>query len=433
MPTPHQPCAGHGITLALPEALVSAPDAAERWWGPIRDAWPVPEATPRAAVLSLTEARETVRELLGDAVVVVADDEHDPAGLFLLVDHLWEQAVPGVLLFPGLTPRRLRLGGRGVIPMDRATAPASVAATLHALAERQHLVDQLLRELRTAQRFQGGLRGEMDKLHEELQLAAAVQREFLPAELPVAESLDVRVFFRPAGYVSGDMYDVKQLDPDRIGFFVADAVGHGVPAALMTMVLSRSLSAALATPGERRLTPPGEVLRRINQEMIRRHGDVPRFATAVYGIIDTRDRSVTVAGAGHPPPMRCGPNGMRAVETDGCLLGVFENDEFSEVSFTLGDDELLIVFSDGFETAFPEMDADGRTRRLANKRYLGFFQDLAGAWADEGLEGAMSRFAGAVDLQSGSLHQVDDLTAVVLAPSRPAAAGRVSAERAAAA
>ena len=69
--------------------------------------------------------------------------------------------------------------------------------------------------------------------------------------------------FRPAGYVSGDLYDVARLDERRIGFYVADAVGHGMPAALLTMFIKHALVtkevrggvAAAAAPARQRPRP----------------------------------------------------------------------------------------------------------------------------------------------------------------------------------
>ena len=46
--------------------------------------------------------------------------------------------------------------------------------------------------------------------------------------------MQFHTLFRPAGYVS--VYDVMRLDEQRVGFYMADAVGHGVPAALLTML-----------------------------------------------------------------------------------------------------------------------------------------------------------------------------------------------------
>jgi sigma-B regulation protein RsbU (phosphoserine phosphatase) len=141
---------------------------------------------------------------------------------------------------------------------------------------------------------------------------------------------------------------------------------------------------------------------------------VPRFATAVYGVIDIRDRSVRLSGAGHPPPLVMGPEGSREIETEGGLLGVFPDDDFPQVSFTLGADESLLIYSDGFETAFPDPGSDEYERKMPTKRYLGAFDDLASDIRNQGPQAAMERFSELVDAQDGSLHQVDDITVMTV-------------------
>src|SRR5690606_28776723 len=107
----------------------------------------------------------------------------------------------------------------------------------------------------------------------------------------------------------GDIYDIVQLDERHIAFFIADAVGHGVPAALMTMVISRSLrmtrgtTAGALSSTAREIVRPGEAMTRLNDELCRGKKDSPRFSTAVYGIFDAAERRVTLSGAGHPPPI----------------------------------------------------------------------------------------------------------------------------------
>ncbi|MFI4853557.1 MAG: PP2C family protein-serine/threonine phosphatase [Phycisphaerales bacterium JB065] len=388
--------------------------ARERWEA-IATAWRNLSPDPKLHFCNIEEACERLTETLGSAVLILADENASSGNtLFSLLDHLWEQCLPAVLLVEERNDRTERLGGRGTIVLDRSSAAPVVASSLFALAERQGFVRSIQTELRIASRFQGGLRGEMDKIHEELQLAASVQREFLPDSLPQVDNIDFRVFFRPAGYVSGDIYDVQRLDEHHVGFFLADAVGHGVPAALMTMVLSRSLTMKVVSGDSYDLLEPTEVMQRLNREMIRRHGDVPRFATAVYGVVDTRDRSIRLTGAGHPPPLIIGPEGTRPIETEGGLLGVFPDDDFPQVEFSLRPDESLLIYSDGFETAFPEPGSDEYERKMPTTRYLSAFDDLATEIRSIGPQQAMERFAELVNAQDGSLHQVDDITVMSL-------------------
>ena len=163
----------------------------------------------------------------GSAVFVVAPAEASSVELMQLLDRLSEENLPSIVLSGQPRPGVRHASDEGPITLDLATPPTIVAAMLSALAHRQSVVNQLKTEVKIARRFQGGLRGEIDRIHEELQLAASVQREFLPRSLPHAPSIDIQILFRPAGYVSGDIYDVIRLDEHTLGFFVADAVGLG--------------------------------------------------------------------------------------------------------------------------------------------------------------------------------------------------------------
>jgi phosphoserine phosphatase RsbU/P len=280
---------------------------------------------------------------------------------------------------------------------------------------------ELHTEIRVSQRYQGGLRQEMGVLHEEMQLAGRIQREFLPDSMPDVDGVGFDVLFRPCGYVSGDIYDVKRVDEHRVGFVLADAVGHGVPAALMTMIMTRALPSMEQGLADGSLIEPSVALHRLNEVMIRGGGDNGRFATGVYGVIDTRTHEVTLAGAGHPPPLVIGPDGVRAIETEGPLLGIFKDAEFPQVTFSLEPGELLMLYSDGFETAFPSSANTEHNRKLPTDLYIEYFGSLAQVMATGDVREARERLEAEIEGQAGSLHQVDDLTALLVAPTARAA------------
>lgn len=369
------------------------------------------------------------RSLLKGGVVVALEEGTPASALYKLIDSLEESASAGLILTAPAS--RLDLAGGGVLGAPASLEPGVLAGMLHALLARQGAVDAVLAELAGARRTQGGLADQMNQMHEELQLAASVQREFLPNCLPETPGLEFGVLFRPCGYVSGDIYNVARLDDRRVGFFVADAVGHGVPAALMTMILCRGLAMTEPAGGgaPARIVPPGEALARLNDALLRGQANSRRFATAVYGVIDRFDRTVTLASAGHPPPLRISPrSAAQPVETDGCLLGVFDDAKFDEATFTLGRDEALLVFSDGFEMAFASADKRRAPtgverkpfKREPNALYLDHFVQLAELRRSAGMPAAIELLRQRLDEASGSLHQVDDLTALVIAGDRAA-------------
>lgn len=326
---------------------------------------------------------------------------------------LEEAAVPVIALTDHAVEAGDAYDVAGAKVISAARPMNEVAATLEGILHQGRAIVELRRELSVAQRFQGGLRGEIARMHEELQLAAMVQREYLPREMPSLYGVEFSTLWRPANYVSGDIYEVVQLDEDHIGVFLADAVGHGVPAALMTMVICQSLHLTRQQDGSTLIVSPGEVLARLNAEMIRRQGRTTRFATAVYAVVDCRSRLLKVAGAGHPPPLLVRSDGSsRLLDTPGGLLGVFADEEYGEIEVELAIGDHLLFYSDGFEQAFPHDDAaDEYALRVPTNRYRKEFERLCDLRGPDSMVDALSKL---IDDQRGSLHQVDDLTLVCM-------------------
>lgn len=387
----------------------------------ILDHWPGDEPPPGArcvTLAALADELEAARSRPGpgrrDAVLVRLDTGARTGEVLRLADLLERTAAPALVL-SGDDGEIARLRGGGLL-VERADAPpAFLAHLLYALAHRQPVIDALARDLRLAMSLQSGVRGEMDRLHDELNLAAHVQRELLPRDLPRLHGVEFGVLFRPAGYVSGDLYDLIRLDDHRVAFFIADAVGHGVPAALLTMIISRSLHPLEHGPGGPRPVPPGVVVARLNAELVRWQRETVRFATAIYGVLDARTMEVRLACAGHPPPLRLADGRAEPVPTDGPLLGVFPDATFPETTLRLAPGQTLLLYSDGFEVAFPKpQHADARADQRAHLAHLARLNPADGH-GRASLPAALAELGNAIDRQSGSLHQQDDLTAVAIA------------------
>lgn len=403
----------------------SAPDAG-RWVRQLRAAWQVrggPVSIDHRPMAAWLGESEPVRE--AEAVVAVLGREDSPATLWKVIDLLHRRLLPGVVLVPEPQADALRLSGDGVYVEGWEVDASWLAATLHALAQRQAMVCALARELSAATEASGGVGLQIARLHDELNLAAAVQRDLLPSALPQIPGAQLRVLFRPAGYVSGDIYDARRLDEHRIGFFLADAVGHGVPAALMTMLIARGLSQPDSATGLPRLARPAQALEALNRELMATQRGTARFATAVCGTFDVRDGTVTMAIAGHPPPLCFSRDGWRRLDAGGALLGVFAEERYEPVQLTLRPGQTLLIHSDGFEQACPEPDQPSR----ASDRYLTMLAALPWPGCDESgsLDRAMEELAEQLDAQAGSLHPGDDITAIAIAPTGAAVGARARA------
>ena len=371
----------------------------------IRVGWPENHGEFFVLHLTAEEAREVGHAALDPFVVAALDGL---AEISKLVDHLEEEHVPLAVVadekYAGY------LAERGVLWLPRDVGAEAMAGVICAMAHSSGTIHAVREEMFAAVRAKGGADGELQRLHDELTLAASVQNSFIPDRLPSHPSLDIGVIFRPASYVSGDIYSVRQLDDDRIAVLLADAVGHGVPAALLTMILTRAMASA-CMEGDR-VMAPSEVLRRMNGELIAAAGDEPRFASAMYAVIDTRDRVVTIAGAGHPAALVVRGDGIGELSSTGGLLGVFPEDAFDDTVYELGAGETLILYSDGFETAFA--DAENSAPPRPSDVFVERFASIVRSAGDAGIGRAVQGLARELDCQAGSLHQADDLTALFI-------------------
>ena len=361
------------------------------------DAQVIQELDPVAITMRVREAEVLV--LVGEPT---ADNMRSPA-----IEEAISSMIPIIALCAGVDDRHDSLPGISFL-LDPQLGPEHLATALSALISRQREIRRLQLDNASVMQFSGGLRHQIDNIQEELQLAASVQREFLPRILPSLGGIASAALWRPAAYVSGDIYNVMRLDEHHLGLFVTDAVGHGVPAALLTLVISRSLPTKEIVGNSYRILSPSEALAQVHADMMTRAGRTTRFATAIYAVIDTRNHQLTVASAGHLPLLRISRGGKcEAIQTIGGLLGVFEDETFVEKVITLSHGDKLLFYTDGFEQAFPELGQDPSAPRLPNRRYLDFFNEFASVESSSDFIDSINR---RLDEESEDFPQIDDLT-----------------------
>ena len=240
---------------------------------------------------------------------------------------------------------------------------------------------------------------------EQLKMAGEVQRSFLPQQLPNSDLLRWSVLFRPADWVSGDIYDVRRLDEQHIGFYIADAVGHSMPAALLTMFLKHAIILRETRGNDYRIFPPVEVVRQANDRMAAQDLAGCLFATCCYGLLNFRTMQLTFARAGHPYPVLIRPGqAPQHLESRGGLLGVFPHAEFQQKTVQLASGDKVLLYSDGCEPLVGSCDETGRFR----------FTDSFLSLAELRIEELMERFEHLAAARKGAGRERDDMSAVGL-------------------
>jgi serine phosphatase RsbU (regulator of sigma subunit) len=222
----------------------------------------------------------------------------------------------------------------------------------------------------------------VENLSEQLRLAGLVQRDFLPRQFPSTDKLRWAAVFSPAEWVSGDIYDIARLDERHIGFYVADAVGHSMPAALLTIFLKQALVMRQTFGDDYTIFDPAEAVKNLNLKMTGQRLSGYQFATCCYCLLNTETLELVYARAGHPYPILIRDEKCSQLEIRGSLLGIFEQAMYKQQSIKLQSGDKIILYSDGadpFIGAFNDKKGfifAGHFLELINQPLAQMFQGL---------------------------------------------------------
>lgn len=183
---------------------------------------------------------------------------------------------------------------------------------------------------------------DMSAVLADLERAKRIQSLSLEQDLPDDPRIRFATYYTPHDIVGGDYFSIRQLSADQYGFLLADAMGHGIAAALHTMHLS-----SLWGRFYHLLTRPAVFAATVNNEL----GKVVKdesFATAVCGVIDVRERTLRFAAAGGPPIVIFRANGSaEQLPSPGFPFGMLSDCDYDEVETHLGAGDRILLFSDG--------------------------------------------------------------------------------------
>jgi sigma-B regulation protein RsbU (phosphoserine phosphatase) len=200
----------------------------------------------------------------------------------------------------------------------------------------------------------------LSKLKENLNAARDAQLCLLPDDNQQIENIEFCARFYPSQFVSGDIYNIFRLDEDNIGLYHIDISGHGVPAALFSVSLSRLLSANISArnflkipvehPPYYIINPPNKVIAALDEDHPYENAGI--FFTMIYMLVNIKKRQISFTRAGHNPPIIIKKNGDFLMPTDGSFPIGWElprDDKVITIQLDKGDRALL--YSDGVTEA----------------------------------------------------------------------------------
>jgi serine phosphatase RsbU (regulator of sigma subunit) len=316
-------------------------------------------------------------------IVDAGDGSIDVRTISRLLDELETSRMVALVLAPAggeMSNLARRLGPFALCGAD--AGDEAVAGRIDTLLQVAPAMRSLHQELSQVRTFGQDIGATFDQIDEEMRLAARLQRDFLPKKLPEVGPVRFAAMFRPATWVSGDIYEAQRLDEDHVGFYVADAVGHGLPAALLTMFIKRALPTKKIRGDRYSIVPPAEAITELNTAICDQNLSSCQFCTAAYFII----------------------NSWCELESSGGLLGVFPEETFEPDQVQMHPGDRLVLFSDGAEAQLRRPGSSGRMELLEaiqKSRHLP-------------VEEMVLQLTGLIDHQQGSLHPEDDVTLLLM-------------------
>lgn len=228
------------------------------------------------------------------------------------------------------------------------------------LVERERLHEELREANRQLMEKLEEVEEKSELLHRDLEKAEIIQRALLPADPPSADGFRVLAMYRPGQHVGGDLYDAFCIDDHTLAIYVADATGHGVTAAMLSVLFKQCLR--LREPEAGRPLSPAVVLDAANRSLLDAVAAPGLFLTAVYCLIDTRSGEARVGSAGHSPLLHARAGGDVAwIGRTGPALGLTADAVYEEASLTLRSGDRLLLYTDGL---LPEA-SEAESERLA--------------------------------------------------------------------
>ncbi len=202
-----------------------------------------------------------------------------------------------------------------------------------------------------------GMKLREQALASQMKQAAAIQASLLPARIPALEGFEIVAVTQAAEEVGGDVYDIQKVEEGVLGIMVADASGHGLPAALQ----ARDVVIGMRV-GQTENEKITAAVRRMNR-VIHSSGLTSRFISMFYGELEDTGNFTYVNG-GHCPPLVLTPGGdVFELKTGGPVLGPLPDAVYRRNYVNLRPGEVMVIFTDGVterESSEGPADEDGR-------------------------------------------------------------------------
>jgi sigma-B regulation protein RsbU (phosphoserine phosphatase) len=200
-----------------------------------------------------------------------------------------------------------------------------------------------------------------DALLQDVELAAQVQRMFLPSGKPSIAGLEIAGMMQPAKVLSGDYYDYIPIDAHTMQIVIADVSGKGVSAALL--MAATAAAARLEANHERNML---EIVGRLNTGILS-VSDGEHYVTLLLAEIDADKKTLHYVNCGHNPALlfRSDTGKVTRLNSSCAPIGISPEESCELASADLAAGDVLVFYTDGVTEAQNDLGEEFGTERLS--------------------------------------------------------------------
>lgn len=234
-------------------------------------------------------------------------------------------------------------------PVDFAELRVRVSAAQRLM----NLQSELASQNQNLRKLNSELTEAYSRIERDLEAAAATQIRLLPKVYDLHPRVRLDWLFIPCRFLAGDMLNYFMADDRHLVFYHLDVSGHGIPAALLSVTLSKTLIPLAGSPsirpnpldGRLELVSPRHVMAELNSRF---QAEDDTYFTMIYGILDVFTRELVYCQAGHPGPVLIRRHAAPIVLGEGGFpVGMMPGMIYEDGRLQMEAGDRLILYSDG--------------------------------------------------------------------------------------
>lgn len=205
-------------------------------------------------------------------------------------------------------------------------------------------VVEVFRNISTETRLLNEIMDKNKSMTIEMNQAQKIQNTLLP-EKGFLENINVNYFYKPSNKLSGDMFDVFKINEDNYAVYIADSVGHGFAASMVTMFIRF----VMRTLTKNTLLTPSKTIKELWTRFCTLNLDIELYFTFFYGVYNRKSSKFIFSNAGHyPSPIFVSDGEVKELEISGYPISrIFSEVEYEDYEVELKVSDKLLFMTDG--------------------------------------------------------------------------------------